>query len=303
MTNQGTPTLARVFFQVLAARATPLLGVCALVLAGCGGTTKGTSDEGRRDDAGELFQGKAGAQARGEEPGGTWTIAIVAIRKSPDESVRQDEEMAAAALDKVKTVAGISQAYLDERGGAYVVAFGSYTSATDPKAQADLKRLQGFVFEGSKPFAAAVLTPPDAAVVEGGNPELNLLSVGRDPMSTAKYTLQVGVYGRVDGVNPSAADLAEFRKAAEQAAAQLRREGEQAYYYHGPTKSMVLVGAFDSREFDERKPAEQAEGPVIRALRQKFPYNLVNGAGYRERTAGEKEGRMQKSQIVRIPQQ
>jgi hypothetical protein len=136
--------------------------------------------------------------------------------------------------------------------------------------------------------------------VQGSIPELDLRSVHKDPMSKAKYTLQVGVYGRLDTQGTSASDLAEFRRAAEQAAAKLRREGEEAYYFHGPSRSMVLIGAFDETEYDESHPGA-GDGPRLKEARQKFPYNLVNGAGYKQTRPGATEGSLQRSQVVMIP--
>lgn len=223
---------------------------------------------------------------------GTWTIAIV--------GVKGDQTMAAAALEKVRNQAGLRDAYLDQRGETTVVAYGSYSTATDPKAQADLKRIQNFEFEGGKPFAGAVLAPPEVTDKAGSIPELDLLSIKNDPMSQAKYTLQVGVYGRLDNQMPSPSDLAQFRKAAEDAAVRLRREGDEAYYYHGRTMSMVLIGAFDENEYDEKNPG-MMDSPRLKAAREKFLYNLVNGAGYKQKMAGAAAAHLQRSQIVRIP--
>lgn len=289
--------MARRFFQVrrrLLGAALALVGVVAVGLpAGCGGASgeKSGRDPGATE-AGKLFPGPATAQATGAEAAGTWTIAIV--------GVKDNQAMAAAALERVQNKAGFRQAYLDQRGETLVVAYGSYASASDPKAQADLKRIRDFEFEGGKPFAGAVLSPPEFTDKAGSIPELDLLSIKNDPLSRAKYTLQVGVYGRLDDQAPSPSDLAQFRKAAEDAAVRLRREGDEAYYYHGRTKSMVLIGAFDENEYDERNPG-MGDSPRLKAAREKFPYNLVNGAGYKEKKAGAAQAGLQRSQIVRIP--
>lgn len=268
------------------------MALLATVLAGCGGGSGGKSGPSPSDEAGKLFSGPAAAQARGEDPVQSWTIAIVGVKNS--------KPVATAALEKVQNKAGLREAYLDQRGDTFVVACGAYPSPADPKAQADLKRIQNFEFEGGKPFAGAVLAPPEVSGRAGSIPELDLRSIKNDPLSKAKYTLQVGVYGRLDNEEPSAADLAQFRKAAEDAAVRLRREGDEAYYYHGPTRSMVLIGAFDETEYDANHPGD-FDGPRLKAAREKFPYNLVNGAGYKETPLGAKEGKLQKSRIVMIP--
>jgi hypothetical protein len=260
-------------------------------LSGCTGTSKPAP--GPSAEAGELFQGPAAAKARGEQSEGVWTIAIA--------GVREDRELARAALERVQTLGGLREAYLDERDKTLVVAYGRYASAADPKAQADLKRIREFQHNGERPFSGAVLTPPPNLTVLGSIPELDLNTVRADTLRRAKYTLQVGVYGRLDNKPPSVSDLAEFRRLAEQAAAKLRREGDEAYYYHGRSKSMVLVGAYDETEYDEKNPG-LGDGMRLRAAREKFPYNLVNGAGYQQRKVGAEKGSLQRSQIVRIPE-
>lgn len=268
-----------------------LASLVSAALVGCAGDSKPTRETS--SEAGELFQGPASAKARGEQEGGVWSIAIV--------SVVGDQDLARAALDKVQSVGGLRDAYIEERGKALVVSYGRYSAATDPKAQSDLKRIREFRHEGKRPFNAAFLSPPASLTVLGSIPELDLNTVRADALRKAKYTLQVGVYGRVDNKPTSPSDLAEFRRLAEQAAAKLRREGDEAYYYHGRSKSMVLIGAYDEFEYDEKNPG-LGDGPALKAAREKFPYNLVNGAGYQQRKVGAEKGSLQRSQIMRIPE-
>lgn len=292
MTNRHHPRLAPRFIQVwpLVVVAVATLGAASL-LGGCAGNSDPTPKPSA--EAAELFQGPSAAKARGEQAEGVWSIAIA--------GVREDRDLARAALERVQTMGGLREAYLDERDKTSVVAYGRYTSASDPKAQADLKRIREIQINGERPFSAAVLTPPTNLTVLGSIPELDLNTVRADTLRRAKYTLQVGVYGRLDNKPASASDLAEFRRLAEQAAAKLRREGDEAYYYHGRSKSMVLIGAFDESEYDEKNPG-LGDSARLRAAREKFPYNLVNGAGYQQRKVGAEKGSLQRSQIVRIPE-
>lgn len=292
MTNRHHPRLAPRFIQVWTSIVVAVASLAtSSSLSGCAGGDKPAPSPS--NEAAELFQGPAAAKARGEQAEGVWTIAIA--------GVREDQELARAALERVQTVGGLREAYLDVRDKTIVVAYGRYGSAGDPKAQADLKRIREFQHHGERPFSAAVLTPPPNLTVLGSIPELDLNTVRADSLRRAKYTLQVGVYGRLDNKPPTASDLAEFRRLAEQAAAKLRREGDEAYYYHGRSKSMVLIGAYDESEYDEKNPG-LADGTRLRAAREKFPYNLVNGAGYQQRKVGAEKGSLQRSQIVRIPE-
>src|SRR5207249_754255 len=107
---------------------------------------------------------------------------------------------------------------------------------------------------GQRPYVGAYLAPPPAGQMPGSLPQYNLLRAREAFGEKALYTLQVGVYGRRDLEHPSEADLAEERRAAEEAAFRLRQEGELAFYYHGPQMSTVSVGVFDQTDFDPQTP-------------------------------------------------
>ena len=118
--------------------------------------------------------------------------------------------------------------------------------------------------------------------------------------SEALYSLQIAVYGRRDLPNPSEADLAETRKAAEQAAIRLRQEGEQAFYYHGPRMSMVTIGVFGIDDFDPQTPSYKSSR--LLAAQKRHPYNLYNGAGIKEKRNPRSEGKLQPSNLVALPE-
>jgi hypothetical protein len=236
-----------------------------------------------REEGRGLFGGGAGAGAgKGGASGGgapadagpsAWTIIIYAFRG--------DEELQAPdALRRAQTEAGFKGAFLEKRGPATVIAYGRYGSPEE--AQKDLDRIHetevtiqgedGKPIRG-KPFRDAFLSPPQD--IKGSLPEYDLRNAKRLKGDWVLYTLQVGVYSREDKA-PTQKELEEFRKAAEQAVVQLRREGEQAYYYHGPMRSSVTIGLFGKEDYD---PKSHLECAALRQLRKKFPYNLQNGAG------------------------
>src|SRR5262249_24035027 len=107
------------------------------------------------------------------------------------------------------------------------------------------------------------------------------------------------VYGRRDLPNPTQADLTEARKAAEQAAARFRQEGEQAFYYHGPRMSMVTIGAFNIEDFDPQTPSYQSTR--LLEVRKRHPYNLYNGAGIKVINKANGRSELQPSSLVEIP--
>lgn len=247
---------------------------------------KSIADEGR-----ELFKpGSAGEVA----PENAWSIVIVAFRGE------EADQLSKLALQKVQTEGNLPGAFLERRGEAIVVAYGHYESGESPRGVDELKRIQAMEINGQKPFRDALLAPPVNGSNLGGMPQINLVQAKAMYGDHALYTLQVGVYGRQDLLRPTEADLKEARKAAEQAAVRLRQEGEQAFYYHGPRMSMVTIGVFDEEDFDPQVPSAQSSR--LRDARRRFPYNLYNGAGIKERRPGEAEARMQTSLLVAIPE-
>lgn len=230
-----------------------------------------------------------------------WSILIAGFR-----GVDQDEA-AAKGLDKVKTQSGLTEAYLEKRGAATVIAYGSFVDGESKEARAALAKVRNteVMVAGikTKPFADAFLAPP--AEIPGSMPEYDLRQAKKRNGDWVLYTLQIGVYTRRDKA-PTEKDLAEFRKTAELAVTKLRREGEQAFYYHGPTGSTVSIGLFGEEDFKPDQPG--VESPLLSALRKRHPHNLFNGQGSRETiTINDQNGkqvkttRMQASGLVVVP--
>jgi hypothetical protein len=91
------------------------------------------------------------------------------------------------------------------------------------------------------------------------------------------------------------------------AAARLRADGDQAYFYHGPNRSLVTVGLFTEQDFGvEQQPAPDGGvlfiptyGQRVRELQKKFSYNLGNGRTIIEKSGDKKLGE-QPSFLVRV---
>lgn len=237
-----------------------------------------------------------GAGAPIISPAEGWSILISRV---PEGS----EGDAAGRLERIRTRGGLPDAALQRRGGGLVIAVGSFASPTSPEAKAALARVRATQVNGARPYAYAFFAPPTGEGVAGSNPEWDLRNVRARLGSNAEYTLQVGVYARVGGGVPTPEEVAEFRRAAEQAVASLRADGEQAFYYHGPTSSTITIGAFDASEHDS-SVSPPIESRHLRELRKRHPHNLVNGAGFRETAttdSGRSIQRLQRSQLVQIP--
>ncbi len=290
-----------------------LAAATPLVLGGCGGgggqTRSDPSPELQRegravlnDDRGPTRPARSGrdqAQPVGVASGApagdsSWTIVLARPTSS-------EAGAAQRLLDDVRAFGGVPEARLETRRGRPVVVYGRYPSPDDDRAKRDLENLRAKQVDGKPIFAMAFLAPPSDGALMGSNAVWDLRTVRQRFGEDALYTLQVGVYTRLDGRSPTTEDLAQFRAAAEQAVAGLRAEGEQAFYHHGPGASTVTVGVFGESDHD---PAGGFESPRLAEARERHPNNLVNGQGYNEtlRTdTGRSIRRLQRSQLVAIP--
>ena len=258
------------------------------------------------DEPGQAPPSFADALERGElgEPGAPppviapsegWSILITRIAEGAEAS-------AAAQLERIRTDGGLPEAVMQRRGGGLVIAVGSFASPTEEQARRELQRVRDVRVGGAKPYTYAFFAPPTGDI-PGANPEWDLRNARKRFGSEAEYTLQIGVYARVGEGMPGPEEVAQFRAAAEKAVAALRADGEQAFYFHGPTSSTVTVGVFSEDDHDSTI-APPIESRRLRETRERHPNNLVNGAGFREtlRTdSGTAVSRLQRSQLVQIP--
>ncbi|MFT5422882.1 MAG: hypothetical protein ACI89L_000651 [Phycisphaerales bacterium] len=240
------------------------------------------------------------AQPGGAAANSRWTIVLTKIDNSRPELVKQ-------MLDALnKTIPGVR---VDERDGGHFLILGQYTDARTPQARADLQRVHNYTVtigeRTAHPYAQAFIAPPTAQSLQGTNPGYDLRNVRERFGNKALYTLQIAIYGRSDRAAPSTENLASFRRAAEQAVITLRREGGQAFYYHGPSRSTVTLGVFYEKDHDPTTlPPLESEG--LKAARAQHPLNLLNGQGITEVSRderGNKVRRPQKSFLVGIPKE
>lgn len=268
-----------------------------VVIATAPAIAQSSSDEQKRKEeilkeARKVF-GKDGEKsgAKAAEEGG-WCVLVGIFRGE------KHEEEAAKALAEFRTTGMLAEAYVQKRGEATCILVGSYSGPEDPQAQAELTRVQAIEINGFTPYSASYLAPPPRADLKGSIPQYNLSQAPLLFGKKAVQTLQVGVYGREDINRPTEADLKECRKAAEEAVVRLRQEGEQAFYYHGPRRSMVCVGVFDLSDFDPQVPSYKSAR--LRDAQKRFPYNLYNGQAIRITRPGQPAS-LQPSNLVAIP--
>ncbi len=156
------------------------------------------------------------------------------------------------------------------------------------------------VRDGWAPLRALADTPADPTDSRSNRSSAGVLKEIIGPAETVPldvrahsgmYTLQIGYYDDAFGPN--------FRNAAVKAAQTLREEGDPAYFYHGPHRSMVTVGLFTDDDLVQQG-FQRVYGPNVKTLQEKYPYNLGNGRTVVERINGEIVGE-QSSFLVRIP--
>jgi len=237
---------------------------------------------------------------------GAWTIVLAAFRGD------QQKEAAQEMLQHIAGQKELAGVFVEGRGEgrSTVVAVGRFADPSAPEALARLEKIRTLEVGGKRPYMGAFLAPPGELINLGQRPEYNLARAREQFGDRAQYSLQVAAYGRKDlldaGRTPTEEDLKESRRAAEQAAADLRNQGELAFYFHGPRYSMVTVGVWAETDFARRaQPGSderpRSENPELTALRQRFPHNLYNGAGVKVKTKDNREV-IQASAIVKVPE-
>ncbi|MFK7790937.1 MAG: hypothetical protein AB8C95_15775 [Phycisphaeraceae bacterium] len=86
------------------------------------------------------------------------------------------------------------------------------------------------------------------------------------------YTLQIGYYDAKYGP--------DFRRAAETAVDVLRDQDEEAFYYHGPHRSMVLVNAWNHNQAFTLVGQVDRYSNVVRMAQERYPHNVPNGRAF-----------------------
>lgn len=189
-------------------------------------------------------------------------------------------------VDYLKEHTTIKDAWVYPQGSDALVMQGRFTEADSPAIQAQLHEVRQMVIEDAKRFEKAQV------VAYGKMAEADV-----QPSDLAQfagiqgYTLQVAFFDKAGGP--------QFREAAEAYCRQLRKKNEQAFYYHGPNRSMVTIGLFTDADW-EGTGVSKHYGPKIRELQERYPNNLGNGSTIVEKENGQIIGD-QPSVLVHLP--
>ena len=216
----------------------------------------------------------------------TWAVPIKSFQGG-------DRSQRATQMGRdINRVTGMSDAWVTDDGNRSTVLYGRFTDPHSTQAQLALHAIQQLEVDEQQPYAKAQLQPV-----------ASLASVSSSPHDLAQYSglysLQIAAF--------QDADRALQRRAAKQYVQQLRDEGEDAYYYHGRTMSLVTVGLFRKSEALVSVPNPMAPGsrverysPRVVELQKKYPDNLVNGRTLIEKQDGKVVGN-QPSVLVPVP--
>jgi hypothetical protein len=272
--------------SVLAGKSLGVVLAISLIVAGCASSSSSKDDQDWAREGSLVFSGGGGAGSNtgtgsSETEREGWGIVLEFF------SGAGHVERARERRDQIARMIGRQDVFVRVRSKGSAVVLGSYPGPNDPAAHRDLERMQALVVNGQRPYARSYLAPPPPPPPDMGNvPELNLLSAKRLAGDRALYTLQVAVF--------ESPQRDKAKRAAEQFAVQLRQQGDMAFYYHGPTRSMVTIGIFGEEAYNTQS---QQVSLQVQSLQRRFPYNLMNGTDKIQ----EGTGTPQPSMLVQIP--
>ena len=215
-----------------------------------------------------------------QDPAGGQGWAIQVTRFSGPTRHDQAREL----VEQLRNQTHLDDFWIEDQGNTATVYQGRFQKASDPAIRTALANVQKIELDGLRPFVGSQLVP----LVGGGR----LIT---DPYDLRQfigyYSLQIGFYDEAFGK--------DFRQAAEQAVRVLREEGYEAYYYHGPYRSLVTIGVFSYEQAFVNAGTHDTYAPQVLELQKKFPYNLGNGVTLIQKEGGINIGE-QKSSLIRV---
>lgn len=186
----------------------------------------------------------------------------------------QQTDQARQLLHRLEKEFHIPDLWSRAEGEQTVVYRGRYDQKNDPRAVNALRQMKLLNLDGALPFEHAAITRLALAPLTTTS-EMDL----KQYAGRGLFSLQVEVYD--ENLGPS------FRQFAQQRAAELRQQGEPAYYYHGRFRSMVTLGLLTEEEaFVPRIGQAAAYSPAVLDMQKRFPHNVFNGSTIVEKSGG-----------------
>ena len=165
--------------------------------------------------------------------------------------------------------AGLANLWYASVGTDVTVYMGRFTDKDSKQARDALRQAREARVDGKEPFAKAKIVK-----LGGGQAEVLDPRDLRTLKGKGLYTLQIGYYDASYGP--------DFRRAAETAVDVLRDQDQEAYYYHGPHRSMVLLNAWTYREAFTLQGQVDRYSNAVRMTQERYPHNVPNGRPFTE---------------------
>ncbi len=224
----------------------------------------------RLTQAPEAYMDPAGGQG--------WAIQLIQLTGND----RHDK--ARALLEQIRGQTSLAELWIEDLDNTASIYHGRFESASDPAIRPAMSKIAAIQIGEEKPFNDCQLVP----LIGDGH-------VIADPFDLRQfigyYSLQIGFYDQsFEG---------DFRAAAEQAVRVLREDGAEAYYYHGPYRSIIAIGVFSYEQAFISAGTHDTYAPRIRELQEQFPFNLGNGLTLIQKAGGRDIGE-QKSSLIRV---
>lgn len=246
------------------------------------------------DDGGGVQEGAAAPSGHGEGAsgvGGRWTIAMATF-SSPQHRAAAEE-----IRQEIAQISGMTGFEIASRADRSILHYGHYDAPSSARIRADIEKIHLIRIGERQPFARAFPTVVESSD-RGAMPQFNLVRLwDQFPRQPVIYSLQIAFYTFDESASERTA-----RKTAEETAARLRAGGDPAFYYHGPTMSVVTVGVFFDRDVD----AITGYGPDVLGLQERYRYNLGNGKEIVETQrlpSGKAIRNVQPSFLINVPRQ
>ncbi len=227
----------------------------------------------------------------GSTDGNEWTVALYRVEGDHHAGLAREEAR------NLQSASGMQQVWINEMEDHSLICYGRYTSRGSQAARSDLTSWQTLAQSGRIKPPLLQMTP----IVEREKIESPFDL--RQLRGRGIYTLQIGFYE--NELNRQYA-----RQQAEARVAELRATKVDAYFYHGPNRSLVTLGVFGDdavRTGIQNQTAYMVYAPRVMSLQQRFPYNTINGEPLQDTRGGKPATRTdgspiyQPSFLVKIP--
>ena len=209
-----------------------------------------------------------------------WSILLASFAGMDQQKQAQD------MVEQLKAL-NVTDVWMADEDGYTHVYRGKFNDPTKPEVESALRQSRMIKLGDDRPFGSARLVAAQPAL-EISTSEMDLKRY-RDQ---GLYSLQVAVFDDTAGPN--------YQQYAQEAAVNFRKDGDQAYFYHGKFRSMVTIGIFTyDQAWTKRMSVSDMYSPTILNLQKKYPFNLFNGRTIIEKVDGKKV-REQPSFLVQI---